>query len=88
MVFFPSYKLLEDVKQVYEQEFAADWVTCVCQTPSMNERDREEFLEEFKEQGETTLVGFCIMGGIFQRGSTLWETASSGQPLWAQAFLR
>ena len=42
MVFFPSYKLLEDVKQVYEQEFAADWVTCVCQTPSMNERDREK----------------------------------------------
>lgn len=71
MVFFPSYKLLEDVKQVYEQEFAADWVTCVCQTPSMNERDREEFLEEFKEQGETTLVGFCIMGGIFSEGIDL-----------------
>ena len=75
MVFFPSYKLLEDVKQVYEQEFAADWVTCVCQTPSMNERDREEFLEEFKEQGETTLVGFVLWEGFFQRGSTLWETA-------------
>lgn len=71
MVFFPSYKLLEDVKQVYEQEFAADWVTCVCQTPFMNERDREEFLEEFKEQGETTLVGFCIMGGIFSEGIDL-----------------
>mgnify|MGYP000031288803 CR=1 FL=1 len=64
MVFFPSYKLLEDVKQVYEQEFAADWVTCVCQTPSMNERDREEFLEEFQSR-EGTLVGFCVLGGIF-----------------------
>ena len=37
----------------------------------MNERDREEFLEEFKEQGETTLVGFCIMGGIFSEGIDL-----------------
>lgn len=71
MVFFPSYKLMEDVYQVYEQEFSADWVRCICQTASMNEREREEFLEEFKAQGEETLLGFCIMGGIFSEGIDL-----------------
>ncbi len=30
----------------------------------MNEREKEEFLEEFSAS-EGTLVGFCVMGGIF-----------------------
>ena len=28
---FPSYKLLEDVFKVYQEEFSADWVDCICQ---------------------------------------------------------
>ena len=71
MAFFPSYRLMEDVYRVYEEEFSADWVRCICQTASMNEREREEFLEEFREQGKDTLVGFCIMGGIFSEGIDL-----------------
>ena len=70
MVFFPSYKMMEDVYQVYEQEFSVDWVTCILQTPSMNEKDREMFLEEFHEK-DRTLLGFCIMGGIFSEGIDL-----------------
>lgn len=71
MVFFPSYRLMEDVFHVYEEEFSSDWVRCICQTSSMNEREREEFLEEFKDQKEETLLGFCIMGGIFSEGIDL-----------------
>lgn len=71
MVFFPSYRLMEDVFHVYEEEFSSDWVRCICQTSSMNEREREDFLEEFKDQKEETLLGFCIMGGIFSEGIDL-----------------
>ncbi len=71
IVFFPSYKLMEDVYRIYEEEFAADWVRCICQTASMNEREREEFLEEFSEGAEQTLLGFCVMGGIFSEGIDL-----------------
>ena len=70
MVFFPSYRLMEDVLQVYEEEFSVDWVRCVCQTPDMTEQEREGFLEEFQER-EGTLVGFCILGGIFSEGVDL-----------------
>ena len=70
MVFFPSYKLMEDVFQVYEQEFSVDWVRCICQSASMNEKEREDFLEEFQAQGKT-LLGFCVMGGIFSEGIDL-----------------
>lgn len=71
MIFFPSYKLLEDVFKVYQEEFSADWVDCICQQASMNEREREEFLQEFQAQGEKTLLGFCVMGGIFSEGIDL-----------------
>ena len=37
----------------------------------MNEREREEFLQEFQAQGEKTLLGFCVMGGIFSEGIDL-----------------
>lgn len=70
MVFFPSYKLMESVLEVYEAEFSVDWVRCICQSASMNERERESFLEEFTEQ-EETLVGFCVMGGVFSEGIDL-----------------
>lgn len=70
MVFFPSYRLMEDVYQVYEEEFSVDWVRCVCQVPDMTEREREEFLEEFQSR-EGTLVGFCVLGGIFSEGVDL-----------------
>ncbi len=53
MVFFPSYRLMEDVLQVYEEEFSVDWVRCVCQTPDMTEQEREGFLEEFQEREGT-----------------------------------
>ena len=71
MAFFPSYKLMDDVWQVYQEEFSSGWVRCICQHASMTEREREEFLEEFTEESADTLVGFCVMGGIFSEGIDL-----------------
>lgn len=61
---------MEDVLEVYENEFSAGWVQCLTQKQGMNEREKEEFLEEFSRQ-DTTLVGFCVMGGIFSEGIDL-----------------
>ena len=71
MVFVPSYRLMEDVYQVYQDEFSVSWVRCISQHASMTELEREEFLEEFTEETEETLVGFCVMGGIFSEGIDL-----------------
>ena len=71
MVFFPSYRLMEDVYQVYQDEFPVSWVRCISQHASMTELEREEFLEEFTKETEETLVGFCVMGGIFSEGIDL-----------------
>ena len=70
MVFFPSYKMLEEVYDIYEREFSVNWIRSICQTSAMKEREREEFLQEF-EQEDDSLVAFCIMGGIFSEGIDL-----------------
>ena len=70
MVFFPSYRMLEDVRTVYEQEFSVGWVEVISQQPDMTEQDREDFLRRFEQNGKT-LAAFCIMGGIFSEGIDL-----------------
>ena len=37
----------------------------------MREKEREEFLEMFSEKREKTVIGFCVLGGIFAEGIDL-----------------
>ena len=39
----------------------------------MTEEEREEFLNYFEEEREGTLLGFCVMGGIFSEGIDLTD---------------
>lgn len=71
MVFFPSYKLMQDVFQIYKNKYDVPGVDWVIQTPSMREEDRELFLENFEEDNPHSLLGFCVMGGIFSEGIDL-----------------
>lgn len=71
MVFFPSYKLLGDVWEIFCREYRRENQRYLLQEPSMDEKAREEFLEAFQAEGEETAVGFCVMGGIFSEGIDL-----------------
>lgn len=70
MVFFPSYRVMEDVYDIF-RNFQMPEVELIMQQPNMNEIQREEFLECFASQSKTSLVGFCVMGGIFSEGIDL-----------------
>lgn len=70
LVFFPSYKMLEGVREQFEEIRAKD-VCIVSQDPGMAEQAREEFLEKFSAGVQGSLVGFCVMGGIFGEGIDL-----------------
>lgn len=70
IAFFPSYRLLEDVYEIYAKEFQDADVRCLLQSASMTEAEKEVFLEEFSAR-EGTLLGFCVMGGIFSEGIDL-----------------
>ncbi|MEZ3487724.1 MAG: ATP-dependent DNA helicase [Lachnospiraceae bacterium] len=72
MAFFPSYRFMEEVYG----EFLAlledgEETEYVMQSQYMTEEAREIFLENFEEVREHSLVGFCVMGGIFSEGIDL-----------------
>ena len=71
MAFFPSYKFMEDVLALYREEFDEPDVNWVAQSRYMGGMDREIFLENFYEAPEMSLIGFCVMGGIFAEGIDL-----------------
>ena len=69
MVFFPSYKYMTDVLEVFtnlEGDFKI-----LCQEKDMDESSRNSFLGEFENFGDITRIGFCVMGGIFGEGIDL-----------------
>ena len=70
MVFFPSYKMMNDVADIYCEKYA-DETELMLQKNNMSEAEREEFLDRFSEESDRTLVAFGIMGGIFGEGVDL-----------------
>lgn len=70
MVFFPSYKMMNDVADIYCEKYA-DETELMLQKNNMSEAEREEFLDRFSEKLDRTLVAFGIMGGIFGEGIDL-----------------
>lgn len=70
MVFFPSYKMMNDVADIYCEKYA-DETELMLQKNNMSEAEREEFLDRFSEESDKALVAFGIMGGIFGEGIDL-----------------
>ena len=70
MVFFPSYKMLQDVYNAAMSLGLFAGKKVLCQTAHLSEEEREQFLKEFQNVNEP-VFGFCILGGIFSEGIDL-----------------
>lgn len=76
-VFFPSYKMMQDVMSLMMEQFG--WgTTCediilYDQKSGMTEKEKDEFLSKFTAAPATTTIGFCVMGGIFGEGIDLTD---------------
>ncbi len=76
LVFFPSYSYMQNVLEVFgERELhkAGNGFELIVQESSMDEEKRQAFLDAFKEETKTTMLGFCVLGGIFSEGIDLKE---------------
>ena len=77
LAFFPSYRFMEEVYTLFWNKLQDDdaelEIDCIVQAQYMNEEAREIFLENFEEERDNSLVGFCVMGGIFSEGIDLSE---------------
>lgn len=79
MVFFPSHAFLGEVLKAFLLYHDSGDIRLLVQKANMKEEEREEFLSSFLRddkpalQGdeEQSLVGFCVMGGIFAEGIDL-----------------
>lgn len=78
MAFFPSYRFMEEVYEAFEillaeQRIAGvqEEIDYILQSQYMSEEAREIFLENFEEERKGSLIGFCVMGGIFSEGIDL-----------------
>jgi Rad3-related DNA helicase len=69
LFFFPSYGYLKQIKTAFEETYPQ--VETITQEVAMDANARQDFLAEFKEDPKQTLVGFCVLGGIFSEGIDL-----------------
>ena len=91
LVFFPSYSFMSEVFESFERHYLPlGGMECVRQSERMSEEEREAFLARFSGndllrlegpvgEGEIqSLIGFCVLGGIFSEGIDLKEDALIG----------
>ncbi|MBC2726625.1 ATP-dependent DNA helicase [Desulfosporosinus sp.] len=76
LVYFPSYHYMNEVYLRFSAQNQE--VDVICQSSSMEEEEREDFLERFSHNPQRTLVGFVLMGGIFGEGIDLIGDRLSG----------
>ncbi len=69
LVYFPSYDYMQKVADCFTQLF--DDTEVLIQTSRMTEEEREDFLHRFDQANPHTLVGFCVLGGVFSEGIDL-----------------
>jgi len=94
MIFCPSYSMLEQVYEMYQRYFNIEEAAeCLLQKDNMSEEEREVFLKHFTGNGELnlqeqiklpieieekSLLGFCVLGGIFSEGIDLKQDSLIG----------
>jgi len=69
IAYFPSYELLDRVKTAFCRKYPK--VEVIVQKQGMGLREKEEFLQAFREDRGHLRVGFCVLGGAFSEGVDL-----------------
>ena len=69
LVFFPSYKYMEAVSNMFTQKYPH--INIRIQSNFMTEDAREAFLQTFSEIDCENVLGFGVLGGIFSEGIDL-----------------
>lgn len=69
LIFFPSYAYMHEIAVLVEKQLPS--IKIYQQTSSMNELEREAFLNAFNENPEENRLFFGVLGGIFSEGIDL-----------------
>ncbi|MBE6596432.1 MAG: ATP-dependent DNA helicase [Ruminococcaceae bacterium] len=69
IVYFPSYDMLESVASAFSEKFPK--VKLIIQKRNMTQKEKEEFIDSFKDDEDKLRIGFCVLGGSFSEGVDL-----------------
>lgn len=69
MVFSPSFAYSEALYKAFSAKYPK--IKILFQRKDMSQGEKEEFLEEFKRESDSYLIGFAVMGGIYSEGIDL-----------------
>jgi len=69
LAYFSSYKYMLNVYDLFKEQNPG--IKTIIQTAMMSEPQRDQFLENFKAEPQETLLGFCVLGGVFSEGIDL-----------------
>ncbi len=69
MIFFPSYKYMEEAHGFFTVMYPN--VNTLIQRKGMTDQQKAEFVSKFDENNHESLVGFCVLGGVYAEGIDL-----------------
>ena len=68
IVYLPSYEYLSKIMEVLT---LPEDVTVHIQNKDMNEKEKNDFVAEFKKESDKSIIAFAIIGGVFSEGIDL-----------------
>ena len=69
MVFSPSFAYSEALYKAFSAKYPK--LKILFQKKDMTQSEKTEFLDEFKKESDSYLIGFAVMGGIYSEGIDL-----------------
>lgn len=69
MIFSPSFHYSEIISTAFKARYPK--IKVITQKQNMSEKERSEFINCFKEEIDSYLAAFCVMGGIYSEGLDL-----------------
>ena len=69
MVFSPSFAYSNALSEAFKAKYPK--IKVLTQKKNMTAAEKMEFLNQFKQDDESYLIGFCVMGGIYAEGIDL-----------------
>lgn len=69
MIFSPSFAYSDALSEVFRRAYPK--ISVLTQRRDMSSREKQQFLDKFREKNSSYLIGFCVMGGVFSEGVDL-----------------
>ncbi len=69
MVFTPSFEYAEEIHRHFSAKYPK--IKCLLQKRELSAEEKKDFIDEFSNNTDEYLLGFCVMGGIYSEGIDL-----------------